>query len=237
MDGIKDCWEPHNQLLMALPPSEYRHLVPYLEPIDLPLHQVLCEPCEKTEYVYFPIDAAISLVFTTREGSSVEIGLVGREGMVGIATILGGHSMLSSTVVQIAGKGLRIQASVLKSEFDRGGPLQYLLLRYIQAFFTQVSQQAVCNRLHNLEERLARWLLAVHDCVQKDTFVMTQEYIAEMLGSRRSGVTVAAGTLQKAGIIHYRRGNIKILDRCQLEAVSCECYNIIRSEYCRLLGS
>lgn len=235
MDGIKDQETLKNQLLMALPLVQYQRLSPHLEPIDLPLHRILYEPGEAIDYVYFPLNAIISLVFTTREGATVEIGIVGREGMVGIAAILGGNSMLSSTVVQIAGKALRIKASSLKAEFDRDSSLQNLLLRYIQAFFTQVSQQAVCNRLHNLEERLSRWLLSIHDCLQQDAFTMTQEYIAEMLGSRRSGVTVAANTLQKAGIIQYRRGNIKILDRSQLEATSCECYSIIRSECHRLL--
>jgi CRP-like cAMP-binding protein len=235
MDGIKDQERLKNQLLMALSAEQYQRLAPHLEPIKLPLHQVLYGPGEPVDYVYFPSNAIISLVFTTREGATVEIGIVGREGMVGIAAILGGDSMLNTTVVQISGNALRIKASFLKAEFDRDSALRNLLLRYIQASFTQVSQQAVCNRLHSLEERLSRWLLSIHDCLRQDEFTMTQEYIAEMLGSRRSGVTVAAGTLQKAGIIYYRRGNIKILDRSKLEATSCECYSIIRAECLRLL--
>jgi CRP-like cAMP-binding protein len=236
MDGRINDWRKNNQLLIALPPEEYQRLAPHLESMSLPLHQVLYEPGEPVNYVYFPIKAMISLVSTTREGATVEIGLVGREGMVGIAAVLGGRSMISRTVVQIAGDVLRIKASILKAEFDRGGYLQTLLLRYVQALFTQVSQHAVCNRLHSLEERLARWLLSVQDCLQRDEFTMTQEYIAEMLGSRRSGVTIAAGLLQKKGIIHYRRGNINILDRQRLEESCCECYNLIRSECRRLLN-
>jgi CRP-like cAMP-binding protein len=236
MDGRINDWRKNNQLLIALPPEEYQRLAPHVESISLPLHQVLYEPGEPVNYVYFPIKAMISLVSTTREGATVEIVLVGREGMVGIAAVLGGGSMIGRTVVQIAGDVLRIKASVLKAEFDRGGYLQALLLRYVQALFTQVSQHAVCNRLHNLEERLARWLLSVQDCLQRDEFTMTQEYITEMLGSRRSGVTIAAGLLQKEGIIHYRRGNITILNRQRLEESCCECYSLIRSECRRLLN-
>ncbi len=225
-----------NQLLAALPIEEYQNLAPHLESVELPLRQVLHEAGEPIEYVYFPTEAMISLVSIMKDGSTVEVALIGREGMVGIPVILGGDSTTSQAVVQVAGRGLRLQANILKAHFQLGGQLHYLLLRYIQALFTQVSQGAVCNRLHNLEERLARWLLSVQDCLQMQEFPMTQEHIAQMLGSRRSGVTVAAGMLQHAGIISYRRGRINILSRERLEATSCECYGIIKAEIARLLN-
>jgi CRP-like cAMP-binding protein len=227
----------NNQLLSALSTEKYQRLIPYLELVKLPLRQVLHEPGEKIEYVFFPTDAMISLVSIMQDGSTVEVSLVGKEGMVGIPVILGGNSTITQAVVQIAGSALRMQANVFKVEFDRGGELQFLLLCYIQALFTQVSQSAACNRLHSVEERLARWLLTVQDCLQTSEFPMTQEYIAQMLGSRRSGVTVAAGTLQQAGIISYRRGKIKILNQEDLENTACECYGIIKAETSRLLGS
>jgi CRP-like cAMP-binding protein len=225
-----------NQLLAALPIEEYQNLAPHLESVELPLRQVLHEAGEPIEYVYFPTEAMISLVSIMKDGSTVEVALIGKEGMVGIPVILGGNSTTSQAVVQVAGRGLRLQANILKAQFQLGGQLHYLLLRYIQALFTQISQGAVCNRLHNLEERLARWLLSVQDCLQMQEFPMTQEHIAQMLGSRRSGVTVAAGMLQHAGIISYRRGRINILSRERLEATSCECYGIIKAEIARLLN-
>jgi CRP-like cAMP-binding protein len=223
-----------NQLLSKLPPKEYQRLTPYLELVELPLRQVLQQPGDKVEYIYFPTQAMISLVSIMQDGSMVEVALVGKEGMVGISAILGGYSTTTQTVVQIAGSGLRIPAHILKAEFDRGEKLQYLLLRYIQTLFTQISQFVACNRLHSLEERLARWLLMVQDCLQTSEFSITQEYIAQMLGSRRSGVTVAAGTLQRAGIINYRRGKIEILNREDLENTACECYGIVKAEVSRL---
>jgi CRP-like cAMP-binding protein len=156
--------------------------------------------------------------------------------MVGLPVIWGGNSTTTTAFIQAAGTGMRMKAEVLIQEFNRGGELQRLLLRFTQALFTQVTQTAACNRLHTIEERLARWLLIVHDRMQSDTFPLTQEFIAQMLGCRRSGVTVAAGTLSKAGIISYKRGNITILNRDDLEATSCECYSIIKNEYTRLLG-
>jgi CRP-like cAMP-binding protein len=225
-----------NQLLAALPIEEYQNLAPHLESVELPLRQVLHEPGEPIEYVYFPTEAMISLVSIMKDGSTVEVALIGKEGMVGIPVILGGNSTTSQAVVQVAGRGLRLQANILRTQFQLGGQLHYLLLRYVQALFTQISQGAVCNRLHNLEERLARWLLSVQDCLQMQEFPMTQEHIAQMLGSRRSGVTVAAGMLQHAGIISYRRGRINILSRERLEATSCECYGIIKAEIARLLN-
>jgi CRP-like cAMP-binding protein len=225
-----------NQLLAALSLSEYQNLLPYLELVELPLRKVLQEPGEAIDYIYFPTTAMISLVSIMQDGSIVEVALVGKEGMVGLPAIFGGNSTITQTVVQIAGSALRIQVNVLKAEFDRGRELQSLLLRYTQILFTQISQSVACNRLHSLEERLARWLLMVQDCLQASEYPMTQEYIAQMLGSRRSGVTVAAGTLQSAGMISYRRGKIKILKREDLENTACECYGIIKVEVSRLLS-
>lgn len=228
---------PENSLLSTLPAKEYQNLKPNLELVYLPLHQVIYRPGESMEYAYFPNRAMISLVAMMKEGATVEIGLIGKEGMVGIPVLLGGNSTISLAIVQVAGSAMRIQAKHLKAAFDRGGYLQSLLLRYIQARWTQVSQTAACNRLHSLEQRLARWLLLVHDCLQELEFPMTHEYIAQMLGSRRSGVTEAAGMLQKAGIIRYRRGIITIINRQRLETSACECYGIIKAEFARLLGS
>ena len=175
--------------------------------------------------------AVISLVATLEDGSTMESGLVGQEGMTGIAVVLGGMTKAHRAFVQIAGEGWRLKASVLQAEFDRGGALQKLLLHYFQALFTQVAQTGVCNRFHTTEERLARWLLLVSDCVQSETFSLTQEFIAQMIGVRRAGVTVAAGALSQAGLIRYTRGQIKITDRPGLEEFSCECYGVIRGEF------
>lgn len=226
----------NNQLLATLSTEKYQRLIPYLKLVELPLRQVLYEPGERIEYVYFPTDAMISLVSIMQDGSMVEVALIGKEGMVGIPVILGGNSTITQTVVQIAGSALRMEANVFKDEFDRGGEFQCLLLSYVQTLFTQVSQSTACNRLHSVEERLARWLLTVQDCLQTSDFPMTQEYIAQMLGSRRSGVTVAAGMLRQAGIISYHRGQIKILNQEDLENTACECYGIIKAEASRLLG-
>jgi len=226
-----------NRLLSALAVTEYQRLVPHLEFIDLPLHQVLYSSAEPIAYIYFPLHGIISLVYTLQDGSISEVGLVGNEGMVGLPVILGGDTTITSAIAQVAGNAVRIRAEGLKAEFDRGGPLQRLLLRYTQALFTQVAQTATCNRHHSLEERLARWLLMVSDRVESDSFSLTQEFIAQMLGVRRSGVTVAAGTLSRAGIISYSRGQINVQDREGLEASSCECYLVIKNEFLRLLDT
>lgn len=226
-----------NRLLAALPDEEYQRLTPYLEFISLPVHKVLYEPGEPITHVYFPYQAIVSLVYTMANGSTVEVGLVGSEGMVGTPVFLGGNTTTTTAFVQVAGGGMRLEASRLKAEFNRGGPLQSLLLRYMQALHTQVSQTAACNRLHMVESRLARWLLMVSDSMQSDSFPLTQEFIAQMLGTRRAGVTVAAGALSQAGMLHYSRGKITILDRESLESTSCECYRVIKDEYARLLGT
>ncbi|MBE9003163.1 Crp/Fnr family transcriptional regulator [Nostoc sp. LEGE 12447] len=224
-----------NKLLLTLPDPEYQRLVPHLERVNLELKQVLYEASEPITHVYFPDQAIVSLVCNQEDGSTVEAGIVSNNGMVGLPVILGGKSTTTTAFVQVAGGSSRMKAEHLKAEFNRGGELQSLLLRYTQALFTQVTQIAACNRLHTVEERLARWLLMVSDHVQSDAFPLTQEFIAQMLGCRRSGVTVAAGTLSRAGMIRYKRGNITILDRSDLEDTSCECYSIIKNEYARLL--
>lgn len=226
-----------NRLLAALSESEYQRLVPHLNFIPLSLGQVLFEPEEPITQVYFPNNSLVSLVVTTENGSTVEVGIVGNEGMVGIPVILGTNTTTTSGIVQMAGSAMQMNADILNTEFERGGTLQKLLLRYVQALHTQVSQTAVCNRLHTLEARLARWLLTVSDRVQSDELPLTQEYISHMLGVRRSGVTVAAGFFSKQGIISYSRGHITILNREALEATSCECYRVIKDELARLLGN
>jgi CRP-like cAMP-binding protein len=233
--------QPHllieNQILAALSAAEYQRLVPHLERVNLPIHQVLYSAGEPITHVYFPNQAVVSLVCIQEDGSTVEAGMVSNDGMVGLPVIWGGGSTTTTAFVQVADGAMRMKSEQLKAEFKRGGELQTLLLRYTQALFTQVTQTAACNRLHTIEERLARWLLIVADRVQSDQFPLTQEFIAQMLGCRRAGVTVAAGTLSRAGMISYKRGNITILNREDLEEASCECYSIIKNEYARLLGT
>ena len=224
-----------NQLLMALPPEEYERLVPYLEPVSLALGQVIYEPKQLIKEVYFPLEAMISLVSIMKDGSTTEIGLVGGEGMVGLPVFLGGNSATNRAIVQVEGNGLKMDAAILKSEFERGKQLQAKLLLYTQARLNQVSQIAACKSHHLIEERLARWLLCVNDCVNKPELPLTQKFISEMLGVRRASVTEAAIALQKAGLISYRRGQITILKRKELEEAACECYRLIHNEFKRLL--
>lgn len=219
-----------NRLLAALPTDDYERLQPHLKLMTLPLRYVVYEAGDPITDVYFPRHAVISLVATLEDGSTMESGLIGREGMAGMPVLLGGTTKAHRAFVQIAGDAWRLKATVLRTEFDRGGALQKLLLRYFQALFTQVAQAGVCNRFHTTEERLARWLLIMADCVQSDAFPLTQEFIAQMIGVRRAGVTVAAGALNHAGLIHYTRGHIEITDRDGLEDFSCECYSVVRDE-------
>jgi len=232
----KGCEPRQNQLLAALSETEYQRLVPNLELVSLPLHKVIYEPGQPITHVYFPHQALVSLVSLMEDGSTVEVGLVGNEGMVGLPVIWGGDTTTTRAFVQIADSGSRMKASLLKIEFDRGDQLQTLLLRYMQALHTQISQLAACNRLHMIEGRLARWLLSVHDRMQKDEFPLTHEFIGQMLGTRRAGVSEAAGVLSQAGMIRYTRGKITILDRPKLEATACECYGLVKSEFTRLLS-
>jgi CRP-like cAMP-binding protein len=226
-----------NRLLAALPDAEYQHLVPHLERVPLSLKQVLYKAGESIEYVYFPLRAVVSLISTSEEGSMVEVGLVGNEGIVGIPAVLGDNIAIATAMVQVAGFGMRMKASLLKTEFQRGGSLQSLLLRYTQALYALVSQAAACNGIHRLDQRLARWLLLMCERVDSNELLLTQELISKLLGVRRAGVTEAANSLQRAGIIRYSRGKITILNRQKLEAASCSCYKIIKGEYARLLGT
>ncbi|CAA9575366.1 cAMP-binding proteins - catabolite gene activator and regulatory subunit of cAMP-dependent protein kinases [uncultured Synechococcales cyanobacterium] len=225
-----------NRLLAALSAAEYQRLIPNLEFVELALKQVLYKPSEQIAHVYFPHRAIVSLTYTLEDGSTSEVGMVGNEGMAGLPVILGGDNTTTTAIVQGADGGMRMRADQLKAEFNRGGELQSLLLRYTQGLLTQITQTAACNRHHSIEERLARWLLMVSDRTESNTFSLTQEFLSEMLGVRRAGVTVAAGTLNQAGIIRYNRGKIDILDRESLEATSCECYPVVKKELTRLLG-
>jgi CRP-like cAMP-binding protein len=225
-----------NRLLGGLPVKEYDSLLPHLEHVSLPLGQLIHAVNQRSAYIYFPTSCVISTLYTTTEGATAEMGLAGRDGAIGIALFLGGDAMPGQAVVQIGGEAFRMAGRALKQEFARGGSLQRRLLLYVQAYVTQVSQTAVCNRLHSLEKRLARWLLLCHDRVDSNELVMTQEFIAGMLGGRRESVTVAAGRLQDAGLIHYARGRIKIIDRERLQATVCECYRIVKEEDDRLFA-
>jgi CRP-like cAMP-binding protein len=226
--------QAQNYLLSALPSDEYERLFPAQHGVTLSLGEVIYESGEPLEYVYFPTSSVISLLYTMGNGSTAEMGLVGNDGIVGVALFLGGDTTPNRAVVQIAGHALRMKSKVLQAEFARGGPLQQLLLRYTQALITQISQTAVCNRLHSVEKRLCRWLLLCHDRIKSDELSMTQEFISNMMGGRRESVTVAAGRLQNDGLIHYSRGHIRILDRKGLEASACECYLIVKAEGDRL---
>jgi CRP-like cAMP-binding protein len=224
-----------NHLLAALPAAEYERLLPYLEQVPLELGRALYESGSEQEYLFFPTNSIVSLLYVMEDGSSAEIAVVGNDGVVGIALFMGGETTPSRAVVQSAGCGYRLRASVLKTEFGQGRDLQHLLLRYTQALITQMAQTAVCNRHHSVEQQLCRWLLLSLDRLPSNELTMTQELIANMLGVRREGVTEAAGHLQAAGLIHYSRGKIAVLDRPKLETRVCECYAVVKREYDRLL--
>lgn len=224
-----------SDLLAALPQAEWERLAPFLEPVDLPLGEVLYESGVSMSHVYFPTSAIVSLLYVLEDGSSAEIAVVGREGVVGVALFMGGETTPSRAVVQSAGAGYKLRAPVIKEAFGRAGPVMHLLLRYTQALITQMAQTAVCNRHHSLDQQLCRWLLLSLDCLKTNDLVMTQELIANMLGVRREGVTEAALKLQCGGLISYARGHIKVLDRPGLEQRVCECYGVVKREYDRLL--
>lgn len=225
-----------SRLLASLPRAEYERLLPHMGQVSFSLGQVVYESGGQMSYIYFPTTAIISLLYMMENGSSAEMGMAGNEGLVGVALFMGGNTMPNRAVVQSAGDALRMRAKVLRDEFALGGVFQRLLLRYTQALITQMSQTAVCNRLHTIEQQLCRWLLLSHDRLDSDELVMTQELIANMLGVRREGVTAAARRLQGQGLISYVRGRIQILDRRGLEAAVCECYKVVKDEYDRLLG-
>ena len=225
-----------NHLLAALPAADFQRLAEHLELAPLPLGKILYEPGEQMSHAYFPTTAIVSLHYVTESGASAESAGAGNEGMVGISLFTGGDTTPSSAVVQTAGHAYRLERRLLKQEFDRGGVMQRLLLRYTQALLTQMCQTAVCNRHHTMEQQLCRWLLLTLDRLPTNELIMTQELVSFMLGVRREGITEIAGRLQAAGIIRYRRGHISVLDRSGLEARACECYEVVRTELHRLLS-
>jgi CRP-like cAMP-binding protein len=225
-----------NHLLAALPPAEFERLSPHLELVPMLLGETLYEPGGTLQHVYFPTTAIVSLLYVMESGASAEIAGVGNEGILGISLFMGGDTTPSSAVVQTAGHGYRLPGRLLKEEFSRAGLLQRLLLRYTQALLTQMCQTAACNRHHSIEQQLCRWLLLTLDRLPSQELVMTQELVAGALGVRRESITEAAGNLQRAGVVRYRRGHIAVLDRSGLEAGACECYAVVKKEMARLLS-
>jgi CRP-like cAMP-binding protein len=224
-----------NHLLAALTEEDYARLLPDLEPVAMPLGSALYESGGHLGYLYFPTSSIVSLLYVMESGASAEIAITGNDGLVGVFLFMGGESTPSRAVVQSAGDGYRLKASILKGEFALGGQFARLALRYTQALITQMAQTAVCNRHHAVDQQLCRWLLLSLDRLPGNELMMTQELIADMLGVRRGGVTEAAGKLQAAGLIHYHRGKITVLDRPKLERRVCECYGVVKREYARLL--
>lgn len=224
-----------NHLLDALLQSEYDRIFDNLKLVKLSLGEVLYEPGERLQSVYFPVDSIVSMLYVMENGASAEIAMVGNEGILGVSIFMGGDTTPSRAVVQSAGYGYKLKTQILKDEFSRNGPVMRLLLRYTQALISQMTQTAVCNRHHSIEQQLCRWLLMSIDRLSSDELFMTQELIANMLGVRREGVTEAAGKLQHAGLIDYKRGHIKVLDRPALENCVCECYQVVKTEYERII--
>jgi CRP-like cAMP-binding protein len=224
-----------NHLLACLPEAEIQRLLPQLEAVDLPLGKVLYESGAPLSFVYFPTSAIVSLIYVLENGSSTEVAVVGFDGVVGIASFMGGESTPNRAVVKTAGSGYRLRVNAIQFEFERSNPVMRLMLRYAQAINVQMSQTAVCNRHHMLDQQLCRWLLFSLDRLRGSELVMTQELIANMLGVRREGVTEAALKLQAAGLIRYARGHISVLDRAGMEHRACECYRVVKKEYDRLL--
>ena len=225
-----------NFLLAALPADEYARVKPKLEQVTLTLGEVLYESGDKLEYAYFPTTAIVSMLYIMENGATAEIGIVGNDGLLGIALFMGGETTTSRAIIQSAGSAMKMRAQDLKTEFALGGKSQNLLLRYTQALMTQISQTAVCNRLHTIEQQLCRWLLLSHDRLDSDKLVMTHDLISNMLGVRREGVTLAAQKLAQRKLIRNVRGTITVIDRQGLEKAVCECYAVVNDEYNRLLG-
>jgi len=237
-DGYDMAEQPkpqQNHLLAALPAEVRGRLFPNLELVDMPYGKVLYESGDTMRYVYFPVDSIVSLLYVMENGASAEVSVVGNEGFVGMALLMGGDSTPSQAIVQSAGHAYRLAAKLFKEEFHRHSEMQVLLLRYMQALITQMTQTAVCNRHHSVEQQLCRWLLLCLDRVPGDQLYMTQELMSNMLGVRREGITEAAGSLQKHGAIKYARGRIAVLDRAIIEKLSCECYAVVRKETDRLM--
>jgi CRP-like cAMP-binding protein len=225
-----------NHLLAALPAAEFARLAAHLQPVTLPLGEMLYEPGAQLQHAYFPVSAIVSLHYVMESGASASVAAVGNEGMVGVSLYMGGDTTPSSAVVQTAGDAYRLERRLLKQEFERSGPTQRLLLRYTQALMTQMSQTAVCNRHHSVEQQLCRWLLVTLDRLPSDKIVMTQEMVAGMLGVRRESIAMAAGVLQQAGVVHGRRGHLTVIERAGLETRVCECYAVVKREFGRLLS-
>lgn len=224
-----------NHLLAALPTAEFERLAPHLERVAMPLGEVLYESGCQLQHAYFPTTAIVSMHYVMENGASSEIAGVGNEGVLGVSLFMGGNTTPSRAIVQTAGHGYRLKARLLVEEFNRAVPMMRLMLRYTQALMTQISQTAVCNRHHSVEQQVCRWLLLTLDRLPSNELTMTQELIAGMLGVRREGITEAAGNLQRAGLISYRRGHITVLDRSGLESHVCECYAVVKNEFARLL--
>jgi CRP-like cAMP-binding protein len=225
-----------NRIVAALPREEYKRLLPYLEPVSLPFKKYLYQSQAVIEHVYFPNSGVVSMLSVMEDGGTVEIATVGNEGMIGIPVLLGANCAPAETLVQVPGDAMRMKADVFKSQVIPGSPTHNLLLRYTQALMSHLSQSVACNRLHSVEKRCCRWLLQTRDHVSSDEFPMTQEFLAHMLGVRRASVSEVAAILQKAGLIRYHRGKMKIIDQKGLESGSCECYRVIKQEYARLLS-
>lgn len=236
MSNKKSVLVRENSLLAALSDEVLGRVLPDLEPVTFSLGEVLYEAGSHQDHVYFPTSAIVSLLYLMENGASAEMAVTGYEGIVGVALFMGGGSMPSRAVIQSSGEGLRMSARTMQTEFERGEGFHQALLRYTMSLITQMSQTAVCNRLHKLDQQLCRWLLLSHDRLQTDELIMTHDLIANMLGVRREGVTLAAGHLQRARLIRYTRGHITILDRAGLETRVCECYHVIKTESDRLLG-
>jgi CRP-like cAMP-binding protein len=233
---MRDVHDPReNHVLEALPVAERERLLPHLKLVDMPLGMVLYESGDELRHIYFPTDSIVSLLYVMEDGASAEIAVVGNEGAIGVALFMGGETTPSRAIVQSAGFAYRLTRKRLQDEFDRHGNLLHVLLRYTQALITQMAQTAVCNRHHSVDQQLCRWLLLSLDRLSSNQLIMTHELIANMLGVRREGVTIAASKLQKLGVVRYSRGQITVLDRPKLEELACECYAVVKKETDRLL--
>ena len=225
-----------NRLLAALPAEEYERLLPRMETVPMSFSQSIYEPGEPIADVYFPLSGVMCLLTLLADGRAVEVATIGNEGMVGLPVFLGADTAFARAIAQVPGQAMRMAAEEFRAAISHGGPFQALLHRYTQALLNLISQTAACNRVHSIEERCSRWLLMTHDRVESDRFLLTHEFLAQMLGVHRPRVSAVAKTLQHAGLIRYRRGNVTVLDRPGLEAASCECYGVIKAEFDRLLG-
>lgn len=234
---MADDVERGNRILDRLPDHERARLASEVEPVEYDAHEVLWEPTQPIEAVYFPLNGVVSVVNVLEDGPIVEVATVGNEGFVGLPVFLGSSSMNGRAFYQISGSALQMSSTSFRRVVANGGSLHSLLQLYTQALMAQIAQTAACNRVHPIEERCARWLLQTHDRVEGDEFDLTHEFLAQMLGVRRASVSVAAGMLQRAGLIRYSRGHMTIADRTGLEEASCECYRIVTDEYERLLGA